>query len=130
MNKSRLSKKNQEKVSKICQECGRCCRNQNTAWFGYYSIRADWWRWASDRVVFQTIQSLISRSIERVRENERRAKKGYSRNLDCGCLDRDSGGGNAITYYCIIERKLGYKYKPHTCRHYECFDKLGGVVKP
>ena len=132
MNKSRLSKKNQEKVSKICQECGQCCKNQRTDWFMQYSTPADWKRWASEKGIWLKILGLIRKSIERERRRDKYINGGCEKedkNVDdCGCLGRERKS-KKTTYFCIIERDLGFKYKPYACRDYECSDKLKGAVK-
>lgn len=140
MIKSKLSKKDQKVVSKVCQECGRCCMGQITDWFVYHSTPADWRRWASDKKVFQRIQSLMEKSIVAARRHSVLVAEGHRPLIlpygekeglrrECGCLGRVTHKGNKVMYICLIEDELGYRHKPHTCRYYECRDKLKGVVE-
>lgn len=117
MNKSRLSKANQAKVSKICQGCGSCCGHEPSVWFTNYAKRADIRRWMRTPKMWRWIQQAFWGSIAVYVGRDGDFKK-------CYLLNKDENG-----HYCEIERRFGYKNKPKTCREYIC-ERIQEAVKP
>ena len=140
MNKSKLSKAKQKKVSKICQECGACCKGGPMTWFCSYAKIEDIRRWSKSRDTWAVIRWFLRDSRDKGLSNDKHITMrniayhlGFKSNfkspdMSCGCLET-TGTGKKKSFCCGIERKLGWEYKPETCRDHVC-EKLKGLVKP
>lgn len=140
MKKTELSKADQKKVSSACQGCGMCCKGGPMSWFYNYTNIEDIRLWSKNNDTWARIRALLQDSHDKGLINDkRRTMRNIAYNLsfksefkspdmDCGCLER-TGVGKKATFCCAIERRLGWKYKPKTCREYVC-DKVNKALKP